>query len=163
MNKRTINDETVGENDVQLPAILDDIVRAGARRMLIAALEAEVEAYIQVHKTERDQAGRALVVRHRKAQECTIQCGAGSMKIQTPRVNDKRPDQRFSSSILPPYLRRSPQLETAVPVLYLRGLSTGDFKPALSALLGEETIAGFSASTVTRLLANKPEEKPDAA
>ena len=158
MDKRTINEEVVGENDGQLPLVLDEIVRAGARRMLIAALEAEVEAYIQAHNTERDQAGRAMVVRHGRAQERTIQCGAGSMQIQTPRVNDKRPGQKFSSNILPPYLRRSPQLETAVPVLYLRGLSTGDFKPALSALLGEETIAGFSASTVTRLLAIWQEE-----
>lgn len=158
MDKRTINEEVVGENDGQLPLVLDEIVRAGARRMLIAALEAEVEAYIQAHNTERDKAGRAMVVRHGRAQERTIQCGAGSMQIQTPRVNDKRPGQKFSSSILPPYLRRSPQLETAVPILYLRGLSTGDFKPALSALLGEETIAGFSASTVTRLLAIWQEE-----
>ena len=80
------------------------------------------------------------------------------MKVETPRVYDKRPGEKFSSNILPPYLRRSPQLETAVPVLYLRGLSTGDFQPALSALLGEEAIAGFSASTVTRLLAIWQEE-----
>ena len=73
-------------------------------------------------------------------------------------MNDKRPGQKFSSNILPPYLRRSPRLETAVPILYLRGLSTGDFKPALSALLGEETVAGFSASTVTRLLTIWQEE-----
>jgi transposase-like protein len=158
MAKRTINDELVGEKDAQLPPVLDEIVRAGAQRMLIAALEAEVEAYIQAHNTERDQAGRAMVVRHGKAQERTIQCGAGSIEIRTPRVNDKRPGQKFTSSILPPYLRRSPQLETAVPILYLRGLSTGDFKPALSVLLGEETIAGFSASTVTRLLAIWQEE-----
>lgn len=158
MDKRTINDEVVAGNDVQLPPTLDEVVRAGARKMLMAALEAEVEAYIQGHKGERDEAGRALVVRHGKAQARTIQCGAGSMKIRTPRVKDKRPDQKFSSRILPPYLRRSPQLETAVPVLYLRGLSTGDFKPALSALLGEEAVAGFSASTMTRLLAIWQEE-----
>jgi putative transposase len=158
MDKRTINNEVVAENDVQLPPVLDEIVRAGARRMLIAALEAEVATYIQAHQTERDKTGRALVVRHGKAQERQILCGAGSIHVQAPRVNDKRPGQKFTSHILPPYLRRSPRLETAVPVLYLRGLSTGDFKPALSVLLGEEAIAGFSASTVTRLLTIWQEE-----
>jgi transposase-like protein len=126
--------------------------------MLIAALEAEVEEYIKAHKSERDQTGRALVVRHGKANERKIHCGAGSIKVTAPRVKDKRPGQTFTSNILPPYLRRSPRLETAVPVLYLRGLSTGDFKPALSVLLGEEAIAGFSASTVTRLLTIWQEE-----
>lgn len=158
MGKRTINDDVVAEIEGQLPATLDEIVREGARRMLIAALEAEVAAYIQTHKSERDRSGRALVVRHGKARERKIQCGAGSIEVQAPRVRDKRPGQRFSSHILPPYLRRSPRLETAVPVLYLRGLSTGDFKPALSVLLGEEALAGFSASTVTRLLTIWQEE-----
>ena len=129
MDKRTINDEVVAENSPQLPSVLDEIVQAGARRMLIAALEAEVEAYIQAHKSERTKAGQARVVRHGKAKERKIQCGAGSIKVQAPRVKDKRPGRKFTSNILPPYLRRSPRLETAVPVLYLQGLSTGDFKP----------------------------------
>jgi transposase-like protein len=158
MDKRTINDEVVAENGAQLPSILDEIVQAGARRMLIAALEAEVEAYIQDHKSERDKVGQALVVRHGKAKERKIQCGAGSIKVQAPRVRDKRSGRKYTSNILPPYLRRSPRLATAVPVLYLRGLSTGDFKPALSVLLGEEAIAGFAASTVTRLLTIWQEE-----
>jgi transposase-like protein len=131
---------------------LDEIVRAGARKMLIAALEAEVEAYVAANQEERDEKGHALVVRNGRSRERTVQSGAGSLKIETPRVHDRRVERRFSSKILPPYLRRSPRLETAVPVLYLRGLSTGDFQPALSALLGEEAVAGFSASTVTRLL-----------
>jgi putative transposase len=158
MDKRITNDDIVAEFEGPIPTTLDEIVRDGAKRMLIAALEAEVEAYIQTHKSERDKSGRAMVVRHGKAKERKIQCGAGSMEIQAPRIKDKRPDQKFTSNILPPYLRRSPQLETAVPVLYLRGLSTGDFKPALSVLLGEEAIAGFSASTVTRLLTIWQEE-----
>ena len=158
MEKRTIKVEVVAGNESPIPSTLDEIVQAGARRMLAAALEAEVDAYIQAHQTERDQTGRALVVRHGKAQERTIQCGAGSLEIQAPRVKDKRPGEKFTSHILPPYLRRSPRLETAVPILYLRGLSTGDFQPALAALLGEEAIAGFSASTVTRLLAIWQEE-----
>jgi putative transposase len=151
MENRTIKVEVEAGSDSPILSTLDEIVRAGARRMLAVALEAEVEAYIQAHKNEREKSGRAMVVRHGKGKERTIQSGAGQIEIQVPRVNDKRPGEKFTSAILPPYLRRSPQLETAVPILYLRGLSTGDFKPALAALLGEEAIAGFSASTVNRL------------
>ena len=131
---------------------LDALIRAGARRMLIAALEAEVEAYIEQHAHLRDENGHAQVVRNGKARKRTVQCGVGSLRIRAPRVHDKLPDQRFTSAILPPYLRRAPQLESALPVLYLRGLSTGDFRPALAALLGEEAVSGFSATTITRLL-----------
>lgn len=93
-----------------------------------------------------------MVVRNGKAHhQRTIHLGAGSIKLRTPRVNDRRPDRRFTSQILPPYMRRSPRLEEALPVLYLRGLSTGDFSEALEALLGPEA-TGFSATTITRLL-----------
>jgi putative transposase len=131
---------------------LDELARRGAQRMLAAALQAEVDKYIQRHAGERDANGCALVVRNGRSRERTVQCGAGEMKVRAPRVHDKRPGQKFSSTILPPYMRKSPRLEEAVPVLYLRGLSTGDFGPALAALLGEEAIAGFSSTTVTRLL-----------
>jgi len=137
---------------------LDRLVQRGAQRMLEAALAAEVEAYIQRHQNERDEAGHALVVRHGKSQERTIHSGAGVLKIQAPRVNDQRKGQKFTSMILPPYMRRTPRLEEAVPVLYLRGLSTGDFSEALAALLGE-SVTGFSATTVTRLLTVWQEEK----
>ena len=147
---RKAGDET--ETESPMRSTLDELVREGARRMLAAALEAEVEAYIQAHQAERDEMGRALVVRHGKGQSRTIQSGAGSLEIQAPRVRDKREGEKFSSGILPPYLRRTPQLESALPILYLRGLSTGDFKPALAALLGEEAVAGFSATTIGRLL-----------
>ena len=131
---------------------LDELARRGAQRMLAAALQAEVDEYIQRHGRERDGNNHALVVRNGRSRKRTIQCGAGELKIQAPRVHDKRPSHKFTSSILPPYMRKSPRLEEAVPILYLRGLSTGDFGPALSALLGEEALAGFSPTTVTRLL-----------
>jgi len=137
---------------------LDELVRAGAQRMLKVALEAEVEAYIEQHTRERDEKGHALVVRNGKSRERTIQTGAGSLPITAPRVYDRRPGRRFTSKILPAYMRRAPQLETALPVLYLRGLSTNDFRPALAALLGEEAVAGFSATTITRLLTVWQEE-----
>lgn len=138
---------------------LDELVQRGARRMLEAALVAEVEAYIQQHQDERDEAGLAQVVRNGKSQARTIHTGAGVLKIAAPRVNDKREGQKFTSAILPPYMRRTPRLEEAIPVLYLRGLSTGDFQEALAALLGEEAISGFSATTITRLLAVWQEER----
>jgi len=131
---------------------LDELAREGARRMIAAALEVEVDEYIQALRHLRDEAGHALVVRNGSSHhERTVMLGAGSIKIKAPRVDDRRPEHRFSSRILPPYMRRSPQLEEALPVLYLRGLSTGDFKEALSALLGPEAV-GFSATTITRLL-----------
>ena len=137
----------------EIHSTIDDLVRHGAQRMLEAALQAEVENYLQRHSQERDENGHALVVRNGLAQERTVQCSAGQLKISAPRVYDKRDGYKFSSNILPPYMRKTPRLEEAVPVLYLRGLSTGDFQEALSALLGEENIAGFSPTTVTRLLA----------
>lgn len=147
------NDTTFSEairDEIHLS--LDELARRGAQRMLAVVLQAEVDEYIQRHAGERDENGHALVVRNGRARERTVQCGADEMKVRAPRVNDKRPDKKLRSSILPPYMRKSPRLEEAVPVLYLRGLSTGDFGPALAALLGEEAVAGFSSTTITRLL-----------
>lgn len=129
---------------------LDELIREGARRMLVAALEAEVEDYISTHREERDEEGRALVVRNGHARERQLTTGAGVLAVQAPRVNDRREDQRFTSALLPPYMRKSPRLEEALPVLYLRGISTGDIGPALSVLLGGSA-SGLSATTVTRL------------
>lgn len=136
----------------EIHASLDELVQRGAQRMLAAALQAEVDEYLHRHAGQRDPNGHARVVRNGRARERTLQCGAGELKLQAPRVDDRRAGQKFTSRILPPYLRKSPRLAEAVPVLYLRGLSTGDFGPALAALLGEAALAGFSATTVTRLL-----------
>ena len=102
------------------------------------------------HRAQRDEQGHALVVRNGKARERAVATGAGVLRIQAPRVNDRRTNEQFASRILPPYMRRSPRLEEALPVLYLRGLSTGDVGPALEELMGEAA-RGFSATTVTRL------------
>ena len=146
---------TTDDAEGQTPEItqtLDELAREGARRMIAAALEVEVAEYVEALRHHRDENGHALVVRNgRSHHERTVQMGAGSIKIRAPRVNDRRREHSFSSKILPPYMRRSPRLEEAVPVLYLRGLSTGDFSEALEVLLGSEA-AGFSATTVTRLL-----------
>lgn len=136
---------------------LDELAREGARRMLVAALDEEVAAYLGRHEHERDEEGRRLVVRNGKAKERKVTCGAGTIAVQAPRVNDKRVDedgqrQRFTSRILPPYMRRSPKVAEVLPVLYLRGLSTGDFSEALPVLLGDDA-AGLSATNISRLTA----------
>jgi putative transposase len=130
---------------------LDELAREGARRMIAAALQVEVDEYLARFRHLRDEEGHALVVRNGSAQERTVQLSVGPVKMKAPRVDDRRPRERFSSRILPPYMRRSPRLGEALPVLYLRGLSTGDFSEALPVLLGPEA-AGLSASSVGRLL-----------
>ena len=136
------------------PLELDELAREGARRMLRWALEAEVAEYIGQHRDARDEQGRALVVRNGHAEERKVTVGSGTIPIRAPRVNDKRvidgERQRFTSEILPPYLRRSKNVAEVLPALYLQGLSTGDFEKALPMLLGEE--AALSASTINRML-----------
>ena len=126
--------------------------------MLRRALEVEVEEYLERHGGPRDESGHALVTHHGKARPRQVTIGAGTMIVNAPRVRDRRVDedgnrQRFTSSILPPYMRRSPKVAEVLPILYLRGLSTGAFQEALTSLLGEEASAGLSPTTITRLLA----------
>jgi putative transposase len=145
----------VGE-DNEIAVTLDDLAREGARRMIATALEAEVGEYVERHAGERGEDGKRLVVRNGRARERRVTVGSGTVAVQAPRVNDKRIDpesgerRRFSSRILPAYARRSPKVNDVLPVLYLRGLSTGDFRPALEQLLGEDA-AGLSPSTISRL------------
>jgi transposase-like protein len=128
---------------------LDALVREGARRMLVAALKAEVDEYVAQHVDHRDAAGHALVVRNGVAEPRKVTTAAGELEIQAPRVHDRREGRRFTSSILPPWARRSPKVTEVLPVLYLRGISTKDFGPALAEFFGSD--AGLSASTIQRL------------
>jgi putative transposase len=136
-------------------SLIDDIVREGARRMLAAALEAEVNAYIAELADQRDEHGQRLVVRNGYHQPRKVTTAAGVVEVKAPRVNDKRVDEtsgerkRFSSAILPPWCRKSPKISEVLPLLYLHGLSSGDFVPALERFLG--SAAGLSPATVTRL------------
>ncbi|MHB1468252.1 MAG: IS256 family transposase [Solirubrobacteraceae bacterium] len=145
----------VGE-DVEGRVTLDDLAREGARRMIARALEAEVAEYVERFAEECDEDGKRLVVRNGRARERKLTVGSGTVPVRAPRVNDKRIDeesgqrQRFSSKILPAYARRSPKVTEVLPILYLRGLSTGDFRPALEDLLGKDA-SGLSASTISRL------------
>ncbi|HEU5006256.1 MAG TPA: IS256 family transposase [Jatrophihabitantaceae bacterium] len=136
-------------------SLIDEIVREGARRMLAAALEAEVAAYIAAHLDEVDEHGRRLVVRNGRAEPRQVLTSAGAVEVRAPRVNDKRVDavsgerRRFASAILPAWCRKSPKITEVLPLLYLHGLSSKDFVPALEGFLG--TGAGLSAATITRL------------
>ena len=151
------NDTTTS---IQMPEastkdVLTEILRGGAREMLGNAIEAEVADYIAAHAHHRDADGHRLVVRNGHAPERELQTGLGAIPVKQPRVNDKRVDDdgnrlRFTSKILPPYLRKTKSIEELIPWLYLRGISTGDFSQALAALLGPEA-PGLSASTVVRL------------
>src|SRR5712692_1007288 len=142
---------------------LDEICRRGAERMLAIALEAEVDAYLERHRDARDDRGHALVVRNGSARGRTVVAGAGAIEVTAPRVDDRRVDpatgarSRFRSSILPPYARRSPKVAEVLPLLYLHGLSTKDFVPALAEFFG--TSAGLSAAAITRLTASWAAER----
>jgi transposase-like protein len=130
--------------------------------MLVTALDAEVASYIDRHQ-KRDENGYALVVRNGKAQERSVTMGSGTVKIRAPRVDDRRRGpagerKRFTSTILPPYMRRSPKVAEVLPILYLRGLSTGDFREALPVLLGPEAAAGLSPTNIARMTAAWQEE-----
>jgi putative transposase len=139
----------------ELSSSLDEICREGARRMLAAALEAEVDAYIEALVDEVDDDGKRLVVRNGHARARTITTAAGRIDIQAPRVDDRRVDAetgercRFKSSIVAPWCRKSPKVTEVLPLLYLHGLSSGDFVPALEEFFG--SAAGLSASVITRL------------
>ena len=147
---------TAEQTTDELRLELDAIVREGARRMLAAVLEAEVDDYLVAYGAERDERGRRLVVRNGHARQRQVTTAAGSVAVRAPRVDDRRVDPvsgariRFRSVILPPWCRKSPKVAEVLPLLYLHGLSTGDFVPALEAFFGSS--AGLSAAAVGRLL-----------
>jgi putative transposase len=141
---------------VPLPAsgdVLTEVIRQGAKQLLSQAIEAEVADWIERHKGHQDDEGRQQVVRNGFLPSRTILTGVGPVDVKQPRVRDRRPKdeaEKFSSQILPPYLRKTKSIEELIPWLYLKGISTGDFNEALAALLGPQA-KGLSATTVTRL------------
>ncbi len=134
--------------------LLTDVLRRGAVQMLVQAVEAEAAGWIVDHAHLLDAAGHRQVVRNGHADPRTIVTGVGPLEVRMPRVHDRRPPEvrtRFTSKILPPYLRKAKSIDELIPWLYLKGVSTGDFTEALQALLGPDC-PGLSASTVTHLL-----------
>ena len=133
--------------------LLSEVLRQGAQKLLAEAIEAEVAGWIESHSQLCDEAGHRHVVRNGSMPARTITTGVGPVEVKQPRVHDRRSPQereKFTSAILPPYLRKTKSIEELIPWLYLKGVSTGDFSEALAALLGPDA-PGLSASTVTRL------------
>jgi transposase-like protein len=158
-----MNDATTNADALPLDSekdALTDVLRRGATQLLAQAIQAEVAVYLDSRAHLRDGAGRQQVVRNGSLPQRTILTGIGPVEVKQPRVQDRRPaDQRekFSSAILPPYLRKTKSIEELIPWLYLKGLSTGDFSEALAALLGPQA-KGLSAATITRLKASWAQE-----
>jgi transposase-like protein len=160
---KVVHDAQVSnDNGAAGRSLLDEIVRDGAQSMLVAALQAEVSGYVDAHADQLDEDGHRLVVRNGYHGQREVTTGAGAVPVRAPRVNDKHVDevtgerQRFASAILPAWARKSPKVAEVLPLLYLHGLSTSDFGPALTQFLG--TDAGLSAGTITRLTAQWQDE-----
>ena len=135
---------------------LTDLIRSGARQLIEQALEAELSALLAQFAHDRTPTGHARVVRHGHLPEREVMTGVGPVAVKVPRVRDRGPQAekvRFTSSILPPYLRKAKSVEELLPWLYLKGISTGDFQEALAALLGPNA-AGLSSTTISRLKAD---------
>jgi putative transposase len=151
------------QSRAELACDLDELVREGARRMLAAALEAEVDIYLAAHHELTDERGHRLVRRNGHAQPRQVTTAAGQVEVVRPRVDDRRVDPvtgervQFQSLILPRWCRRSPKVAEVLPLLYLHGLSSMDFVPALEAFFG--AAAGLSASVITRLAAQWQAER----
>ncbi len=129
---------------------LDVVAREGAQQMLQQAIELEVAEYLEVFRHLKDETGRRQVVRNGFLPERKIVTGVGPLSVTKPRVHDRREGERFTSKILPAYMRRSPSIDALIPVLYLKGISTGDFSEALAAIVGEGA-AGLSPANIVRL------------
>jgi transposase-like protein len=145
--------ESVKFPGLEAKDVMTEILREGAQRMLAQAIQEEVEDWIGQRAHLRDGQGRQQVVRNGYLPKRALTTGVGPVEVHQPRVRDRRPAEeaeRFTSKILPPYLRKTKSVEELIPWLYLKGISTGDFSEALAALLGPEA-PGLSASTVTRL------------
>ena len=137
---------------------LTELLREGAQRLLASAIEAEVAAFLERFQGEKTAEGKSRLVRNGRLPSRTIQTGIGDVEVSVPRVRDREGKIRFSSSILPPYLRRTKTVEELLPWLYLKGISSGDFQEALTVLLGPEA-PGLSAGTISRLKANWKDEQ----
>ena len=130
---------------------LNQLLQKGAVQMLMSALELELERYLHETSSLRDSLGHRLVVRNGYSQERTLNTEIGTLRFQQPRVNDKRSGHQFSSSIIPKYARNSPTIEKLIPVLYLKGISTGQFRETLEPLFGEAA-KGLSAQVISKLI-----------
>lgn len=142
--------ENKNHQGTSFDGVLAQIVREGARRLLQQALENEVEEQLEQFKNLKDEKNNNIVVRNGYLPNREIHTGAGPLEIQQPRLRDKRGEQKFSSSILPPYIRRSPTVEAIIPLMYLKGVSTNDMAEVLETILGKNA-DGLSPTNIVRL------------
>jgi len=148
--KECTDKDVIGQEDIACRVVIEDVLREGARQMLQSAIENEVAEYIEVHAKIRDENGHRKIVRNGHLPQRELVTGIGPIKVSRPRVNDKREEERFTSKILPPFMRRVPSIDALIPCLYLKGISTGDFVEALEAILGPQA-SGLSATNIVRL------------
>ena len=140
---------------------LTEILREGARKLLLAAVEDEIQHFLQENAGHRLRDGRAAVVRNGYLPQRDIQTGIGTLAVRVPKVRDRSGNGiKFNSALLPPYLKRTKSVEDLLPWLYLKGVSTGDFREALQSIMGDAA-SGLSANTISRLKANWIEEYRD--
>jgi transposase-like protein len=156
---KLVHGASVGAEEEPTTIDLDELCRLAARQMLASALLAERRAYLDAHADVVDGSGHRLVVANGYAREREVMTGAGMVEVKAPRVDDRREGEHYRSVILPAYMRKSPKVTEVLPVMYLRGLSTGDFAPALAEFFGSS--AGLSASTVQRLTESWQAEHED--
>lgn len=154
--------EEKNPEEISPKSLLEELLREGARKMLQSAIENEVEEYIVKNQFKRDERGHRLAARNGSLPEREILTGLGLIRVKQPRVDDRKLRKQngaesFTSTILPPYLRRIPSIDNLIPALYLRGISTGAFPQALEAILGERA-KGLSATNIVRLKARWEEE-----
>ena len=144
-------DTIVSFSDPAFRDELSDLVRQGAQRIIRQAVEAELKAFLEAHERDRDERGRRAVVRNGYQPEREVLTGIGAVKVQVPKTRDRAGEGRcFRSELLPPYLKKAKRLESVLPWLYLKGVSTNDFDEALRALFGE-SVKGLSPPTIARL------------
>jgi len=152
-SKESNNQEENGKYDSLLNAGningLEELARIGAQKILEIALKNEIDEYIEKYRDKTDENGRRIVYRNGYHREREIQTGIGALRIKQPRVDDRKAEEKFSSDILPKYIRRAPGIDNLIPILYLNGVSTGEFSYALESILGKGR--GVSANTVMRL------------
>ncbi len=148
--KEGIATGAVRQGEIETQSVIEEVLREGARRMLQTAIENEVAEYIEIHEHVQDKNGYRKVVRNGHLPQRELVTGIGPISIRQPRINDRREGKKFTSKILPPFLRRVPSIDALIPCLYLKGISTGDFVEALEAILGPQAI-GLSATNIVRL------------
>ena len=148
--QKTTQGSPTAQSAKEVRSALEEVLREGARVMLQTAVENEVAEYVGRHVHMLDPGGKRLVVRNGHLPERDLATGLGPVKIRQPRVHDRRPGEKFTSKILPPFMRRVPSIEALIPCLYLKGISTGDFAEALDAILGPQA-KGLSATNIVRL------------